>query len=362
MAKGSNNIGGNPPREERAAMDISRKLFGYIHDWVHEYLPKFRSGSEQTIRSYSMTANLYMTFLKEGGAKVSTIKTSDFSPDMIRKWLMWLKDKRGNSGSTINVRLAILRSMLRYLAIRDASLVHIWNESKLVEEAPESPRDVTGISMKALAALLDAIDDTTRLGIRDYTIVLILYAVAARIDECLSLRVSDLVINEENNNVTLLGKGRKKRTLALPEELVNVLKRYLSVFHGDKPCQSRYLFYSPVHGEYGKLSQECIRKRLRKYAAKAHEQCDEVPLDLAAHKLRHTRANQWRRENINIFEIQSLMGHSSINATMVYQDVTYEEKKAALEKLGVETNADDTEKWSTELVDDLVASLGVEKK
>ncbi|MDD6393693.1 MAG: hypothetical protein PUG21_05390 [Prevotella sp.] len=59
--------------------------------------------------------------------------------------------------------------------------------------------------------------------------------------------------------------------------LVETLKRYIKVFHGDRPNADDYLFYSSWHGEKTKLSQEAIRKRLRMYATKAHELCEDVP-------------------------------------------------------------------------------------
>ncbi|MBR1500579.1 MAG: tyrosine-type recombinase/integrase [Bacteroidales bacterium] len=348
----------DPAKRESAAMLNSRTLFSYVYEWVHEYLPNYRSGSGHTVRSYAKTVNLFMFFLKGKGATVSTLSASNFSPDTIREWLQWLKDVRGNSGTTINTRLAIIKSLLHYFAIRDASLVHLWTESQIVEKVDAVPKDVTGITMDALAALLEAIDDSTRIGLRDYVIVILLYGLGARIDECLSLKMSDIVLGEKGK-VTLHGKGSKVRTLSIPCAVTEALEQYVSVFHGKRPDPGRLLFYSPVHGLFGKLSQECIRKRLRMYAEKAHSKCEDVPLDLAAHRLRHTRANQWRREGFNIAEIQSLLGHSSIETTMKYQKVTEEEKRSALERFGVETEADVKQRWDVEMVDDLIAALGV---
>ena len=119
----------------------------------------------------------------------------------------------------------------------------------------------------------------------------------------------------------------------------------MKVFHEAKPDPNEYLFYSSWHGQKSKLSQEAIRKRLKIYASKAHEACSDVPLDLHSHQWRHAKACHWLEDGINIVEISKLLGHESIETTMVYQDITTEQHMRALATLEDEATSAIPKKW-----------------
>jgi len=130
--------------------------------------------------------------------------------------------------------------------------------------------------------------------------------------------------------------------------LVDILQKYMKAFHVTKPDPNDYLFYSSWHGQKSKLSQEAIRKRLKIYASKAHETCNDVPLDLHSHQWRHAKACHWLDDGINIVEISKLLGHESIETTMVYQDITTEQQMRALATLEDEVTSAITKKWKRE--------------
>ena len=96
---------------------------------------------------------------------------------------------------------------------------------------------------------------------------------------------------------------------------------------------------------YGKLTQPAIGKMLKKYAACAHEICDEVPKNLHAHQIRHAKASHWLEDGMNIVQISLLLGHEHLQTTMVYLDITNDEKAAALATLDDETCKKVTPKW-----------------
>jgi site-specific recombinase XerD len=130
--------------------------------------------------------------------------------------------------------------------------------------------------------------------------------------------------------------------------LVEIIQKYMKVFHVAKPNPDDYLFYSSWHGQKSKLSQEAIRKRLKIYASKAHEICNDVPLNLHSHQWRHAKACHWLEDGINIVEISKLLGHESIETTMVYQDITTEQQMRALATLEDEATSTIPKKWKLE--------------
>ena len=230
-----------------------------------------------------------------------------------------------------------------------------------VKRLPETKSNVQGMTKDAVKAIFSVPDTSTKTGLRDIAIMSFEYGTATRIDEVLSLKISSLKLNQDKPCVTILGKGSKIRTVYLVSGLVDVLRKYIKVFHGAKPDPKDYLFYSSWHGLKSKLSQEAIRKRLKIYASQAHAICGDVPLNLHSHLWRHAKACHWLEDGLNIVEISKLMGHESIETTMAYQHITTEQQIKALATLEDETANTIPKKWKVEKNKGLSALFGFTK-
>ena len=351
---------GNASAAEATSKVDASMLLKYIHDWIHVHLLKHKSGSTHTWMSYRMAVRQFMEYLATLGVTATTISTEHFAPKVLTDWMRWLKEVRGNCGATINARLAAIRSMLHYLATQDVSLAILRVNAGLVEPMPEERKGKVWLTRDAVSALLSVPDPGTRTGLRDRTLMLLLYGLALRIDEALSLTVGQMHVDDRSRSINIIGKGGRMRPLYTPPAVVEDLERYIREFHGPSPKGGDYLFYSPWRGTKGKLSQEAVRKRLLLIAKEAHEICPDVPLGLSAHAFRRSRAQHWREDGINLVEIQALLGHSDITTTMIYLDVSEQEKRNALEKMAVDMGGDVEKAWDTKTVSDLLAALDLE--
>ena len=99
---------------------------------------------------------------------------------------------------------------------------------------------------------------------------------------------------------------------------------------------------------------------LKKYASLAHEENNEVPIDLHAHQFRHARASHWLEEGMNIVQISFLLGHEHLETTMVYLDITIEQKAEALATLEDELDKNAVPKWNPDK-DSLASLCGLKK-
>ena len=203
-------------------------------------------------------------------------------------------------------------------------------ESQNIHRLKEKKNKISGMSVNAIKALMSVPDIDTTTGYRDIVLMAFLYGTAARIDEILSLKVSDLNFGSNNPHATVVGKGGKVRTLFLPSKLVSHLNKYITKFHGLNPNKDRYLFYSRVKGYHGKISQEAINKRLKKYAILAHKTCSDVPLTLHAHQFRHAKASHLLDDGMNVAQLSKLLGHANLSTTMAYLDITTDMETKAL--------------------------------
>jgi len=123
------------------------------------------------------------------------------------------------------------------------------------------------------------------------------------------------------------------------------LKKYLKEFHGETPIPKAYVFYSRNFGPHGKMSQTAVNKQLKKHARTAHQICDEVPLNIHAHQLRHAKASHWLEDGMNIVQISFLLGHEQLQTTMIYIDITTEQELKALATLEDEKDKKVSKKW-----------------
>ncbi len=323
-------------------------LSNYIRTWIGYYLPNIRVCSSHTIRSYKLAIKSFLDYLEQvKNVSKTTLCFDHFGREYIEQWIVWLKESKGNSAQTCNLRLIAIRTFLEYLAGKDPALMYLYSSASFIPNQKHTKTRVHGISKAAVRELLAQPDATTKTGKRDLVLLITLYQTAGRIDEILSLKICQLKLDGGNPKVTIIGKGDKIRTLDLLPKTVSHIKSYIKAFHGENPSPSDFLFYSRNGGGKVKLSQTAIDKRLKHYAEIAHTKCLEIPIGLHAHQLRHAKATHWLDGGMNIVQISFLLGHSNVQTTMKYLDITTEQEKTALATLEDENTRTLNKKWKT---------------
>lgn len=321
----------------------------HVHTFLNEYVPSQKTHSPHTLRSYQYAMTLYIGFLEtEKGISAGGLCGECFSRVNIEQWLHWLIKQRGCSPETCNNRLASLRAFLKYLGSREIHNLYLYSDATRIPRKKELRKKTEGMSKKAVQALLSVPNLSSKVGRRDLALMIIIYSTAARIDEILSLKIEQLHLHSDKPNVTVIGKGRKIRTLYLLPKAVPHLKKYLSEYHGNTLDPRAYVFYSRNTGLHGKMSQTAVNKQLKKHARVAYEKCAEVPVNLHAHQLRHAKASHWLEDGMNIVQISFLLGHQQLQTTMVYIDITIEQELKALSTLEGENEKNVSKKWKTE--------------
>ena len=323
------------------------ELSGYISAFVEDYAPKHLTESPNTLRSYESALTLYIGFLEEKCGITSKNFSKDcFDQQHIEEWLDWLVNERNCSINTRNNRLSALRTFTEFLSSRSIKYLDVKTASKAVPYKTTKKNKVEGLTREAVKALLAEPNPKSHYGLRDLTLMTVLYGTAARIGELLSITIGDLQINQPKPYVTIIGKGGSPRTLYLLPRAVDYIKLYIEEFHGSEPDGGSVLFFSPIKGRDVSLSQQAVSDMLHKYAARAHEKCDDVPLSLHAHQLRHAKATHWLEDGMNIAQISRLLGHSSVETTMIYLDITPEQELEALSTIEFEKQRNVQPKWN----------------
>lgn len=345
----------------KKAKNEALMLAKYIHNWICIYTPSIRSNSQHTIRSYTVTLSLFVSFLeKEKKIVPSSLNYECFSKAYIEEWILWLQQNRNCCRETCNSRIAALRAFLKYLAEQDLTFLSLYQNATLIPRQKTIRKKITGMSKNAIKTLMSMPDPSTKTGQRDLVLLVVLYCTAARIDEVLSIKIGQLHLDANKPYITVIGKGGKIRTLYLLPKAVAHLKKYLREFHAAEPNPEAYVFYSRNKGTLGKMCSEGVNKQLKKYAAAAHGICNEVPSGLHAHQIRHAKASHWLEDGMNIVQISFLLGHANLQTTMIYLDITTEQESKALATLEDEEQQNIPKKWKVQS-NRLAAFLGVKE-
>lgn len=93
--------------------------------------------------------------------------------------------------------------------------------------------------------------------------MLLLYSTAIRVNELLTLKISNTVMDCSKPHMIVIGKGRKKRPLPLLSQPVQCLKRYLKKYHPKYNDMDALIFYSKSKGVYAPMSAENVNKMLK---------------------------------------------------------------------------------------------------
>lgn len=317
-------------RQKNESLVIAESLY----DWLTTYLVLTKGYSEHTVRSYKESIRLYVLFLQDVcQIKPGSFNSDCFSADKIERWMLWLKESRGCSDTTRNLRLAGVKSFISYLAYKHIEFNAIKIQADGVKQIRNRNRNTEYIQRDTIQSIMEAPDVKSSIGRRDLAIISLLYGLGARIGEILSLTTGDLHLSGQSPYLIVRkGKGLKPRVAFLLPKLVQIIQSYISEFHREDTNPTSLLFYSKYHGKRNMLTEEAIGKRLKKYAKVAHLKDTSVPLNLHSHYFRHARATHWLEDGLNIVEIQKLLDHENLDTTMKYVGVSNTIMKQALEK------------------------------
>lgn len=291
--------------------------------------------SVYTLNGYRIAMRSFADFATERlGASIGNFDIAFFTEGNVCRYLEWLQSRQGDSSKTCNQRLCQLRAFLKY-ASRDPVVMPYYLSVKQIPRyiINKKPNAVEPLTKKSIETLMKAPGTDSQLGLRYSTLIALLYTMALRIDEILSVKIKDISLQGTHPSITVTGKGRKVRTLYIMNAPLKLLKKYIFVSHGNNPHMDAYLFYSRSGGFFCKSSARGVNKQLDKYATKAHEISPEVPKHIHSHMFRHSMATHLLDDNMNVFQISKMLGHKSVETTMIYLGVTATMTNNAIKKV-----------------------------
>ncbi len=173
-------------------------------------------------------------------------------------------------------------------------------------------------------------------GLRDLTLLSLMYESAARVQEIIDLTPSSLRIENKSYRVILHGKGNKSRLVPLPEKAVHILKQYMNQYKLFNRENAQKPLFPNKQGQ--KMTRNGVNNILRKYVNMAKEKDVKlIPEGLSCHSLRHSKAIELLESKVELIHIKDFLGHKSVITTEIYARVnpkyTFEAIKNAYKKI-----------------------------
>ncbi|MEC5218009.1 integrase/recombinase XerD [Actimicrobium sp. GrIS 1.19] len=218
--------------------------------------------------------------------------------------------------TSANRRLAVLKRFYQ-LALRNGQLVD--DPCLRMVSAKQPPRFPKTLSEANVVALLDAPLVDTPLGLRDRTMLELMYASGLRVTELVLLKSVELSLNDGVVRVT--GKGNKTRLVPFGEHAGAWVARYLkegrpAILNGQ---MDDALF---VTARGGPMTRQMFWVLIKKYALKA-----DIHAPLSPHTMRHAFATHLLNHGADLRVVQLLLGHADISTTQIYTHVARERLK-----------------------------------
>jgi integrase/recombinase XerD len=309
-------------------MNDKRALAPWIKRFLLEYLPTDRNFARNTQHSYRDALRLFVIFSSAVlRTKPDELLVEDLSADLVRKFMRHIEEGRKCSVATRNQRLAALRTLAAFIGERSPEHLSWCAQIRSIPFKKSGHRPVGYLEKDEIDALLAVPDRTSRLGSRDYAMLLLLYNTGARADEAAQLTVGDLRLHGQQEKsqsfVQLRGKGNKIRFCPLWASTTAVLKELVAgradeerVFLGRSARAMTRFGVHDIVTRYAKLARG-NRASLR------HKR-------IGPHTIRHTTATHLLRAGVDINTIRAWLGHVSIDTTNIYAESDLEMKAKAL--------------------------------
>jgi integrase/recombinase XerD len=273
--------------------------------WIEDGL------SAQTLAAYRRDLKLFAQWLQaEQGRSLQDTRESDLLAYMAAR-------HDASRATTANRRLSVFRRFCRW-ALRE----RLIDADPTLRLAPARMplRVPRTLSEAQVEALLAAPDSDTPLGLRDRTMLELMYASGLRVSELVTLKTVYLSLDEGALRVT--GKGAKERLVPFGAEAHAWVRRYLAEARAAilKGQASDALF---VTGRGGPMTRQMFWKLI-----KAHARAAGIDAPLSPHTLRHAFATHLLNHGADLRAVQMLLGHADISTTTIYTHVARERLRA----------------------------------
>jgi len=263
-----------------------------------------------SVESYKNDLDRYLRFL---GSELKIKDLGGVTLQHIEKYLEMLTDLN-LSVSSISRNISSIRSFHEFAVVEHMSEA---NPAELIELPKKSKNLPEILSVDEINRIIETVDRTVKVGIRDAAVLETLYATGMRVSELTNLKPDRLYF--EIGFIRVIGKGSKERLVPVGEFAQSSIEHYLEISRPEflnkkNPHKAENRIFLNQRG--GPLTRMSIWNIVNKYAEKANIKKNVYP-----HIFRHSFATHLLEGGADLRAVQEMLGHSSIMTTEIYTHI-----------------------------------------
>ncbi|MDD8048956.1 MAG: tyrosine recombinase XerC [Thomasclavelia sp.] len=287
-----------------------------LRDKYIDYIENEKKYSDKTVDSYLREINSFIDYLN----KENINKFSDVKYSLLRGYMAYLASSNLSKNS-INHKITSLRSFYKYLIKND--YVND-NPFVLLENIKTPKRNPEFLFADEMIALLDSIDVSDNLGIRNKAMFELMYASGLRCSEIVNLELNDIDFSRQL--LLIHGKGSKDRYVPFHDYAKTQLLNYIQNARQELTSQtsSTYVFVN-------KFGNQLTNRGVEKVLDKICMNYDSTKR-IHPHVIRHSFATHLLNNGADIRTVQELLGHENLSTTQIYTHITKEHLKEVYQK------------------------------
>lgn len=268
--------------------------------------------SKNSLSAYRRDLLLFAQWLyQHSGSDLYAVQEKDLTA--------YIAHRRADKATTANRRLTVFKRFYRHALRMNLVKSDPCIGLRAAKQALRFPKT---LSEDQVTALLEAPDVQSPLGLRDRTMLELMYASGLRVSEIVSLKTVALGLNEGVVRV-VNGKGGKERLVPFGGQAGQWLRQYLAEARTPllEGKTSDALFVGRHTGTG--LTRQAFWALIKRYATLAN-----IPVALSPHTLRHAFATHLLNHGADLRVVQLLLGHVDISTTQIYTHVARERLKS----------------------------------
>jgi integrase/recombinase XerD len=265
--------------------------------------------ARNSLDAYGRDLRLFADWL----ARTHAVGIDDATEGHINGYLAARSDGKTTSA---NRRLSVFRRYYAW-ALREHRVSA--DPTMRIRSAKQPPRFPTTLSEAQVEALLAAPDVETALGLRDRTMLELMYASGLRVSELVLLKTVEVGLNE--GVVRVMGKGSKERLVPFGEEAHGWIERYL------RDARPALIGARAADALFVTARGEGMTRQQFWNIIKRHARAADIQAPLSPHTLRHAFATHLINHGADLRVVQLLLGHADISTTQIYTHVARERLK-----------------------------------
>jgi integrase/recombinase XerD len=273
--------------------------------WLEEGL------SKNTLAAYRRDLTLYAKWLAEKSRGLDDTAEVDLQAYFSHR------HTPGSKATSANRRLTVFKRYFRWALRENRIAADPTLKLQSAKQALRVPKTLTEAQVEALLA---APDTSNALGIRDRTMLELMYASGLRVSELVDLKVFNVSLND--NVLRVLGKGSKERLVPFGEVAAQWLRQYLGAPRQELLAgkQTQDLFVTVR----GPTAGSAMSRVMFWYVVKKYALAAGIRSALSPHTLRHAFATHLLNHGADLRAVQLLLGHVDISTTTIYTHVARE--------------------------------------